>query len=62
MKLIGKRIEKDGSVRHVVPKFMVAKPICPSVQGYVTVRPEDDEDMWHLYNLIQEVRSVTGNS
>ncbi|KAI0774204.1 pelota [Fomes fomentarius] len=35
MKLIGKRIERDGS-------------------GRVTVRPEDDEDMWHLYNLIQE--------
>ncbi|KAI9001084.1 eRF1 domain 1-domain-containing protein [Trametes punicea] len=35
MKLIGKRVEKDGS-------------------GHVTVRPEDDEDMWHLYNLIQE--------
>ncbi|OSD04171.1 hypothetical protein PYCCODRAFT_1476226 [Trametes coccinea BRFM310] len=35
MKLIGKRIEKDGS-------------------GHVTVVPEDDEDMWHLYNLIQE--------
>ncbi|KAI9063323.1 hypothetical protein FKP32DRAFT_1651666 [Trametes sanguinea] len=34
MKLIGKRIEKDGS-------------------GHVTVVPEDDEDMWHLYNLIQ---------
>lgn len=26
-----------------------------SLQGHVTVRPEDDEDMWHLYNLIQEV-------
>ena len=23
--------------------------------GHVTLRPEDDEDMWHLYNLIQEV-------
>ncbi|KAI0638111.1 eRF1 domain 1-domain-containing protein [Trametes polyzona] len=34
MKLLGKRIEKDGS-------------------GSVTVSPEDDEDMWHLYNLIQ---------
>ncbi|KAF8974428.1 eRF1 domain 1-domain-containing protein [Flammula alnicola] len=22
--------------------------------GHVTLRPEDDEDMWHLYNLIQE--------
>jgi hypothetical protein len=24
-------------------------------QGYVTLRPEDDEDMWHVYNLISEV-------
>lgn len=24
------------------------------LQGHVTLRPEDDEDMWHLYNLIQE--------
>ncbi|KAF9509489.1 hypothetical protein BS47DRAFT_1373494 [Hydnum rufescens UP504] len=22
--------------------------------GHVTLRPEDDEDMWHIYNLIQE--------
>ncbi|KAH8118310.1 eRF1 domain 1-domain-containing protein, partial [Phellopilus nigrolimitatus] len=22
--------------------------------GYVTLQPEEDEDMWHLYNLIQE--------
>lgn len=22
--------------------------------GYVTLRPEDDEDIWHLYNLIQQ--------
>jgi stalled ribosome rescue protein Dom34 len=25
------------------------------MQGYVSLRPEDDEDMWHLYNLIQQV-------
>jgi protein pelota len=25
--------------------------------GYLKVRPEDDEDMWHLYNIIQEVRT-----
>lgn len=30
------------------------------IQGYVTLRPEDDEDMWHLYNLIQNV--ITGLS
>ncbi|KAK7060513.1 DNA photolyase phr1 [Paramarasmius palmivorus] len=26
--------------------------------GHVTLRPEDDEDMWHLYNLIQEGDAV----
>ncbi|KAJ7276520.1 eRF1 domain 1-domain-containing protein [Mycena haematopus] len=26
--------------------------------GHVTLRPEDDEDMWHLYNLIQNGDSV----
>ncbi|KXN86421.1 Protein pelota [Leucoagaricus sp. SymC.cos] len=26
--------------------------------GHVTLRPEDDEDMWHLYNLIQAGDSV----
>lgn len=25
--------------------------------GYVTLRPQEDEDMWHAYNLIQEVSS-----
>lgn len=28
--------------------------------GHVTLRPEDDEDMWHLYNLIQEVSKTLG--
>jgi hypothetical protein len=27
-----------------------------TLQGHVTLRPEDDEDMWHVYNLIAEVR------
>ncbi|KAI9448170.1 pelota [Lactarius indigo] len=26
--------------------------------GYIKVRPEEDEDMWHLYNLIQEGDNV----
>ncbi|KAG8966098.1 Translation factor pelota [Tulasnella sp. 419] len=32
----------------------VGKHIDKDGAGYVTLRPEDDEDMWHLYNLIQE--------
>ncbi len=27
------------------------------LQGYVTLRPEDDEDMWHVYNLVAEAGS-----
>jgi protein pelota len=54
MKLLGKHLERDGSVSiDVNPKLKV--PMFISLQGHVTVRPEDDEDMWHLYNLIQEV-------
>lgn len=29
------------------------------LQGYVTLRPEDDEDMWHVYNLIAEVTPLS---
>ena len=34
------------------------EPTSDSNQGHVTLRPEDDEDMWHLYNLIQQGDSV----
>ncbi|KAI0750755.1 eRF1 domain 1-domain-containing protein [Daedaleopsis nitida] len=33
---------------------LVGKRIEKDRSGHVTVRPEDDEDMWHLYNLIQD--------
>lgn len=33
---------------------LVGKRIEKDHSGYVTLRPEEDEDMWHLYNLIQE--------
>lgn len=33
---------------------LIGKYIDKNKAGYVTLRPEDDEDMWHLYNLIQE--------
>ncbi|KAF8517804.1 eRF1 domain 1-domain-containing protein [Gautieria morchelliformis] len=33
---------------------LLGKHIEKHGSGHVTVRPEDDEDMWHLYNLIQE--------
>jgi protein pelota len=33
---------------------LVNRHIDKDKSGHVTLRPEDDEDMWHLYNLIQE--------
>ncbi|EJU06228.1 hypothetical protein DACRYDRAFT_86016 [Dacryopinax primogenitus] len=39
---------------------LVNKHIDKDGKGYVTLRPEEDEDMWHIYNLIQvgdEVRA-----
>jgi protein pelota len=26
----------------------------PWGEGYVTLTPTDDEDLWHIYNLIQK--------
>lgn len=39
---------------------LVNKHVEKDGSGYVTLRPEDDEDMWHVYNLVQpgdEVRA-----
>ncbi|KAF8897652.1 eRF1 domain 1-domain-containing protein [Infundibulicybe gibba] len=33
---------------------LIGKHIDKHGAGRVTLRPEDDEDMWHLYNLIQQ--------
>ncbi|OXB40022.1 mRNA surveillance protein pelota [Cryptococcus neoformans] len=33
---------------------LINKYIEKDGSGYVTLRPEDDEDMWHVYNLISE--------
>ncbi|KAI4525440.1 hypothetical protein K525DRAFT_261340 [Schizophyllum commune Loenen D] len=37
---------------------LVSKHVDKHGAGHVTLRPEDDEDMWHLYNLIQKGDSV----
>jgi len=37
---------------------LIGKGIDKEGTGHVTLRPEDDEDMWHLYNLIQEGDNV----
>lgn len=50
MKLIAKYIDKNGTVSLT---FFIQLHGSPG-QGHVTLRPEDDEDMWHLYNLIQQ--------
>ncbi|OCH92923.1 pelota [Obba rivulosa] len=39
---------------------LLGKHIEKDGSGYVVMRPEDDEDMWHLYNLIQEGDIVRG--
>ncbi|CAL1700854.1 unnamed protein product [Somion occarium] len=33
---------------------LLGKHLDKDGSGYVTLRPDDDEDIWHLYNLIQE--------
>ncbi|OCF36702.1 mRNA surveillance protein pelota [Kwoniella heveanensis CBS 569] len=33
---------------------LINKHVEKDGSGYVTLRPEDDEDMWHVYNLISE--------
>ncbi|THH10224.1 hypothetical protein EW145_g1470 [Phellinidium pouzarii] len=33
---------------------LIGKHIEKDKSGYVTLQPEEDEDMWHLYNLIQQ--------
>jgi hypothetical protein len=48
MKLVNKSINRDGSVSFTLRVELTEK-------GHVTLRPEDDEDMWHVYNLIAEV-------
>lgn len=53
MKLISKHIERDGSVSS--DPYIVGSRA--DAQGHVVLRPEDDEDMWHVYNLISEVGS-----
>lgn len=65
MKLLKKDIAKDGSVRPLLHTGLTRNEIeaearRPSraavhLQGYVKLRPEDDEDMWHIYNLVQIV-------
>ncbi|GJN91743.1 hypothetical protein Rhopal_004766-T1 [Rhodotorula paludigena] len=40
--------------------LLVRKHIDRDGSGYVTLRPQDDEDMWHAYNLIQKGDELRG--
>ncbi|KAM0793117.1 hypothetical protein ACM66B_000596 [Microbotryomycetes sp. NB124-2] len=42
--------------------LLVKKHIEKDGSGYVTLRPQEDEDMWHAYNLIQEGDELRGSA
>ncbi|GAA5994764.1 ribosome dissociation factor DOM34 [Rhodotorula paludigena] len=42
--------------------LLVRKHIDRDGSGYVTLRPQDDEDMWHAYNLIQKGDELRGSA
>lgn len=45
-------LDPQESAKHTMK--LVNKHVERDGSGYVTLRPEDDEDMWHVYNLISE--------
>ncbi|BGP12890.1 hypothetical protein JCM10213_005157 [Rhodosporidiobolus nylandii] len=42
--------------------LLVRKHIERDGSGYVTLRPQDDEDMWHAYNIIQKGDELRGSA
>ncbi|GAA6055575.1 hypothetical protein JCM3770_002495 [Rhodotorula araucariae] len=42
--------------------LLVRKHIERDGSGFVTLRPQDDEDMWHAYNLIQKGDELRGSA
>ena len=50
---------REGRLSALHPFLVIPSLPCHSrltcFKGHVTLRPEDDEDMWHVYNLISEV-------
>ncbi|GAA5942300.1 ribosome dissociation factor DOM34 [Sporobolomyces koalae] len=42
--------------------LLVSQHIEKDQSGYVTLRPQEDEDMWHAYNLIQQGDEVRGSA
>ncbi len=37
---------------------LVKQHISKDGSGYVTLRPQEDEDIWHAYNLITQVSTT----
>ncbi|KAG9103145.1 Translation factor pelota [Ceratobasidium sp. 370] len=48
------RIQSPPLTTYQYPMQLVGRRIEKHGGGYVTLVPQDDEDMWHIYNLIQE--------
>lgn len=42
--------------------LLIKKHIDKDLSGSVTLRAEEDEDMWHAYNLIQEGDQLRGSA
>ncbi|GAA6007075.1 hypothetical protein JCM11491_001498 [Sporobolomyces phaffii] len=41
---------------------LVSHHIEKDESGYITLRPQEDEDMWHAYNLIQQGDEIRGSA
>ena len=44
------------------PMLLIKQYIDKDLSGSVTLRPQEDEDMWHAYNLIQEGDELRGTA
>ncbi|GAA5872569.1 hypothetical protein JCM16303_004566 [Sporobolomyces ruberrimus] len=42
--------------------LLVSQHIEKDQSGYITLRPQEDEDMWHAYNLIQQGDEIRGSA
>lgn len=44
------------------PMLLIKSAISRDLSGYVTLRPQEDEDIWHAYNLIQQGDQLRGSA
>jgi protein pelota len=42
--------------------LLIKSAISRDLSGYVTLRPQEDEDIWHAYNLIQQGDQLRGSA